>query len=143
MLPILLLALRHGLLWGCLSGLIVGLVQLFFGGYFLNIFQVALDYGLAYAGIGFGGLFSRKFLQDPTAFSASIWITAAGFLGGSMRLLGSFLSGMIFYADYAPAGTPVWIYSFSYNFTYVLPSTILTIIALRLLYQARPQFFRR
>lgn len=47
MLPILLLSLRHGWLVGILSGLIVGTIQLFYGGYFLNVFQVFLDYVLS------------------------------------------------------------------------------------------------
>ncbi len=56
MLPILLLALRHGLGVGVLTGGIVGTIQLFYGGYFLNVFQVFLDYALSYAGIGLAGL---------------------------------------------------------------------------------------
>lgn len=56
MLPILLLALRHGLGVGVLTGGIVGTIQLFYGGYFLNVFQVFLDYAFSYAGIGLAGL---------------------------------------------------------------------------------------
>ncbi|BCP61395.1 thiamine transporter ThiT [Streptococcus parasuis] len=142
MLPILLLSLRHGWLVGILSGLIVGTIQLFYGGYFLNVFQVFLDYVLSYAGIGFAGI-AATFLHKQSKLSqASLFISLASLLGGSIRLLATYLSGIIFYADYAPADTPVWIYSFTYNISYILPSTAIACILLILLYKARPNFFR-
>jgi len=131
MLPILLLSLRHGWLVGILSGLIVGTIQLFYGGYFLNVFQVFLDYVLSYAGIGIAGLFAPTLHRNTTLSKASITIMSA-----------NFLAGIIFYADYAPADTPVWIYSFTYNISYILPSTVIACILLILLYKARPNFFR-
>ncbi|HFI0853616.1 energy-coupled thiamine transporter ThiT [Streptococcus parasuis] len=142
MLPILLLSLRHGWLVGILSGLIVGTIQLFYGGYFLNLFQVFLDYVLSYAGIGFAGI-AATFLHKQSKLSqASLFISLASLLGGSIRLLATYLSGIIFYADYAPADKPVWIYSFIYNISYILPSTAIACILLILLYKARPNFFR-
>lgn len=142
MLPILLLSLRHGWLVGILSGLIVGTIQLFYGGYFLNLFQVFLDYVLSYAGIGFAGI-AATFLHKQSKLSqASLFISLASLLGGSIRLLATYLSGIIFYADYAPADKPVWIYSFTYNISYILPSTAIACILLILLYKARPNFFR-
>ncbi|WP_105107370.1 energy-coupled thiamine transporter ThiT [Streptococcus suis] len=142
MLPILLIALRHGLTAGLLTGGIVGTIQLFYGGYFLNIFQVFLDYALSYAGIGFAGLLAPLLLKHKDLKQASLIISLAGLLGGSIRLLATFLSGIIFYADYAPAGTPVWLYSFTYNISYILPSTIIACILLIILYKARPSFYR-
>ncbi|HFU3947262.1 TPA: energy-coupled thiamine transporter ThiT [Streptococcus suis] len=142
MLPILLIALRHGLTAGLLTGGIVGTIQLFYGGYFLNIFQVFLDYALSYAGIGFAGLLARLLLKPKDLKQASLIICLAGLLGGSIRLLATYLSGIIFYADYAPAGTPVWFYSFTYNISYILPSTIIACILLIILYKARPSFYR-
>jgi len=110
MLPILLLSLRHGWLVGILSGLIVGTIQLFYGGYFLNVFQVFLDYVLSYAGIGIAGLFAPTLHRNTTLSKASITI--------------------------------IWIYSFTYNISYILPSTVIACILLILLYKARPNFFR-
>ncbi|HEL1701897.1 TPA: energy-coupled thiamine transporter ThiT [Streptococcus suis] len=141
MLPILLLALRHGLGVGVLTGGIVGTIQLFYGGYFLNIFQVFLDYVLSYAGIGLAGLVAPTLSKQKNLKNATLIITLASFLGGSIRLLATFLSGIIFYADYAPAGTPVWFYSFTYNISYILPSTAIASILLILLYRARPGFY--
>ncbi|HFI0119945.1 TPA: energy-coupled thiamine transporter ThiT [Streptococcus suis] len=142
MLPILLVALRHGLTAGLLTGGIVGTIQLFYGGYFLNVFQVFLDYALSYAGIGLAGLLSPLLTKQKDLKQAAFTISLAGFLGGSVRLLATFLSGIIFYADYAPVGTPVWFYSFTYNISYILPSTIIACILLIILYKARPSFYR-
>ncbi|HFI0116152.1 TPA: energy-coupled thiamine transporter ThiT [Streptococcus suis] len=141
MLPILLLALRHGLGVGVLTGGIVGTIQLFYGGYFLNVFQVFLDYALSYAGIGLAGLVAPTLSKQKNLKNATLIITLASFLGGSIRLIATFLSGIIFYADYAPAGTPVWLYSFTYNISYILPSTAIASILLILLYRARPVFY--
>ncbi|CYV04646.1 proton-coupled thiamine transporter YuaJ [Streptococcus suis] len=141
MLPILLLTLRHGLGVGVLTGGIVGTIQLFYGGYFLNVFQVFLDYALSYAGIGLAGLVAPTLSKQKNLKNATLIITLASFLGGSIRLLATFLSGIIFYADYAPAGTPVWLYSFTYNISYILPSTAIASILLILLYKARPGFY--
>ncbi|HFI0696005.1 TPA: energy-coupled thiamine transporter ThiT [Streptococcus suis] len=142
MLPILFLALRHGWSIGILTGGIVGTIQLFYGGYFLNIFQVFLDYALSYASIGLAGLLSPFLRKQKDLKQAAFTISLAGFLGGSIRLLATYLSGIIFYADYAPVGTPVWFYSFTYNISYILPSTIIACILLIILYKARPIFYR-
>ncbi|HEP1794756.1 TPA: energy-coupled thiamine transporter ThiT [Streptococcus suis] len=142
MLPILFLALRHGWSIGILTGGIVGTIQLFYGGYFLNVFQVFLDYALSYAGIGLAGLLSPLLRKHKDLKQASLIISLAGLLGGSIRLLATFLSGIIFYADYATPGMPVWLYSFTYNISYILPSTIIACILLIILYKARPSFYR-
>ncbi|HFU4116011.1 TPA: energy-coupled thiamine transporter ThiT [Streptococcus suis] len=143
MLPILLVALRHGLTTGLLTGGIVGTIQLFYGGYFLNIFQVFLDYALSYAGIGLAGLVAPLLLKQKDLKEASLIISLAGLLGGSVRLLATFLSGIIFYADYATPGMPVWLYSFTYNISYILPSTVIACILLILLFKAQPNFFKK
>ncbi|HEL9599251.1 TPA: energy-coupled thiamine transporter ThiT [Streptococcus suis] len=143
MLPILLVALRHGLMTSLLIGGIVGTIQLFYGGYFLNIFQVFLDYALSYAGIGLAGLLAPLLTKQKDLRQAALIISLSGLLGGSIRLLATFLSGIIFYADYAPAGTPVWLYSFTYNISYILPSSIIACFLLILLFKAQPNFFKK
>lgn len=143
MLPILFLALRHGVGIGILSGGIVGIIQLFYGGYFLNVFQVLLDYALSYAGIGLAGLVSPLLRKQKELKEASLIISLSGLLGGSIRLLATFLSGIIFYADYATPGMPVWLYSFTYNISYILPSSFIACFLLILLFKAQPNFFKK
>ncbi|MGB9858144.1 MAG: energy-coupled thiamine transporter ThiT [Dictyoglomaceae bacterium] len=45
------------------------------------------------------------------------------FLGGLGRLAAHFFSGIIFFSQYAPPGTPAWLYSLIYNLFVVAPST--------------------
>jgi thiamine transporter ThiT len=47
------------------------------------------------------------------------------FIGGLGRLIAHFLSGIIFFSQYAPPGTPAWLYSLIYNFFVVVPSTFI------------------
>jgi thiamine transporter len=49
-------------------------------------------------------------------------------LGNVLRLAAHFISGWVFFAEYAPEGQPVWLYSLSYNATYVIPETIACIL---------------
>lgn len=143
MLPILLLSLRHGLATGVISGAIVGTVQLFYGGYFLNLFQVFLDYALSYAGIGLAGIVSKHFRRQQTLTAQTAYLGLATFIGASFRFLGNFLAGIIFYADYAKPGVPVWLYSFQYNISYILPSAVISFALLFLLLKAQPRFFKK
>lgn len=136
MLPIFLVALRRGLGAGLLAGLLTGVIQLIFGGYFLNVFQVFLDYILAYAAVGLIGL--AKSNQTAQQLPR---LLACGLLAGLIRLTSHVLSGIIFYGDYAPAGTPVWPYSLIYNGSFLIPALLLAILALVLLHRSRPQFF--
>lgn len=139
MLPIIIVAIRWGLMRGLLTGLLVGLIQLFFGGYFLNIAQVFLDYMVAYAGIGLAGLLASSIKKAPSARKQLIAIALATCLAAVCRFAGNFLSGLIFYGSYAPKDTPVWIYSLTYNMSYILPSAILTFIVLSLLTKTMPK----
>lgn len=142
MLPILLIALRHGFTPGLITGAIVGTIQLVFGGYFLNVFQVFLDYALAYAGVGFAGLFAGQLHNQSSVKKPLMTISVATVVGALMRFLGNFLSGVIFYGDYAPEGVPVVQYSFVYNMSYILPSTLICLVLLGILWKARPSFFK-
>ena len=50
--------------------------------------------------------------------------------GGLGRWFFAILSGVVFFADYAPEGMPVILYSTVYNGAYILPEMVLTIILL-------------
>lgn len=142
MLPIVLLALRRGLGTGVLTGAIVGTIQLIYGGYFLNVFQVFLDYALSYAGIGLAGFLYAPFQKAENLTKQVQLICLASIIGGGIRLLANFLAGIIFYADYAQPGMPVWLYSLQYNLSYILPSTLIAAFLLCVLFKTRPVFLR-
>jgi len=111
MLPILFLAARAGVGPAVVAGGLYGLVQLLLPGAFLfHPAQVALDYPLAYAAVGLAGLVRM-----------SSWprVAAGVALGTGARFVFHFLSGVIFFATYAPEGWNSWLYSAVYNVTYL------------------------
>lgn len=117
MLPLMVLAFTHGPLWGFFGGAVSGLIQLFFGGYFLSLPQVILDYPLAFGLVGFSGL-----IRHP-------WVLGA-LLGGVLRYAAAVASGVIFFASYAPEGQSALTYSLVYNASYMVPALIVTVAAL-------------
>ncbi|MDR0297286.1 MAG: energy-coupled thiamine transporter ThiT [Streptococcaceae bacterium] len=133
MLPIIFIGLRRGLRAGLLTGLFVGLIQLIFGGFFLNPLQVLLDYILAMLSVGVAG-----FWRGKSTLSA---LTVAVFAASALRLLSNFLSGVIYYGSYAPKGTPVWLYSLIYNASYIVPAGILSAVVLVILSAVSPRLF--
>ena len=59
MLPLLLFAAAYGAGPGMLAGLCYGLLQYLQGGWFLNVFQLLLDYPIAFAMLGLAGLYKH------------------------------------------------------------------------------------
>ena len=114
--PIIILALRHGPRAGMGAGFVAGLIQLMLGGYVVHPAQALLDYPLAFASLGLAG-----FLRKP-AWTGVI-------LGNLTRFICHVLSGVIFFASYAPEGTNAWVYSAIYNGSFMAPNAILTIVA--------------
>lgn len=48
-----------------------------------------------------------------------------------LRYLCSFLSGILIWGAYAPENMPVWLYSLTYNGSYMIPEAILsTVVAI-------------
>jgi len=150
MIPILFIAIRRGLVPGLTVGVVYGFVQLLLPGAFLvQPVQVLLDYPLAFGALGLAALvpvpaWPRRSsegdaLASPVG-SARPWFFAALIgavvIGVAARFVCHFLSGIIFFASYAPAGQPVWIYSLTYNLLYLVPEALLTIVLLAFLVAA-------
>ncbi|HAH70060.1 MAG TPA: energy-coupled thiamine transporter ThiT [Synergistaceae bacterium] len=120
MLPILIFALRRGGSAGVSAGLAVGMLKLFMGGYVIHPIQALLDYPVANALIGTAGFFrANRYLG---AAAASL-----------MNLFASVLSGVVFFSDYAPEGMNVWLYSFLYNASVVIPEAVICIALIYLI----------
>lgn len=115
MLPIIAFAWAFGPAAGILVGFIYGCMQLLQGMWILHPAQVALDYLLPFAFLGFAA-FSKKNLQ------VGIVIACVA------RFLSHYVSGLIFWRIYAPADQPVAIYSLIYNGTYMLPEMIICLV---------------
>ena len=155
MLPVMIIALRRGVISGGICGLIVGLLQMLSGVYAIGLewynvmFQVMLDYTLPYV---FTGLLTGIFyhvlpLVKNKTGQASI-VAGACFLGGFGKFMSHFMAGAIYWqsttgsiynqeVEYASAS----IYSLLYNGSYCLPSTIICMVLAYLIFFRQPKFF--
>lgn len=140
MVPIALLAVRRGIIPGVLTGLTVGLLQLFFGGYFVNIVQLVLDYPLAYAALGLVGIVRISHYTSKPKRNVAIW--GALLAGVLIRFACHFTSGIVWFGDFAPEGMPVAWYSFVYNITYLLPEMVISGIVLSIVLGTAPQLLQ-
>jgi thiamine transporter len=124
MVPILWLALRRGAKIGIFAAAVYGVVQLMLEPFIVNPIQVLLDYPIAFGMLGLAGFFQKR-----------------PFLGVNVGILGRFaahfISGVIFFANYAPAGMPPAIYSAIYNGSYLLPELVITIYIAYLLQESK------
>ena len=127
MLPILIIALRWGAGPGMMAGAVYGLVQLAFGPFIIHPAQLVLDYPLPYMLVGLAGIFSSK-INLKAKGSTYGWLLLAVLTGGLGRFISHFLSGIIFFAQYAPEGQNPWVYSAIYNVSYLLPALLLSYV---------------
>ena len=122
MLFIVLIGYWYGAKAGLLTGFAYGLLQFVLDPVFYSPWQLLVDYPLAFGALGLSGFFSKRKQGLLTGY-------IVGVLG---RYAFAFLSGVIFFASYAPTQTPVGIitYSLGYNATYILPEAVVTVILL-------------
>ena len=129
MIPLIIAAYRWGLGWGLITGLVFGTLKFFLaGGVAVNWQSMLLDYSVAYMFVGFAGILKRK--------KGLMWLAAL--IGCLCRFVIHFISGITIYAEYMEDifGLPmtnVWVYSALYNGSYMLPNTIIAVIACILL----------
>jgi thiamine transporter len=124
MIPIFWLALRRGWIIGIFAGAVFGVVDMTIEPFIVNPIQFILDYPLAFAVLGVAGLF-RKYAVVGVAF------------GGIARFSCHFISGIVYFADYAPAELGPVIYSAVYNGTYIIPSIIICAIIIGILQKSK------
>lgn len=117
MIPVFYIAVRRGGALGCVTGLLMGLGQLFFGAYIVHPAQLVLDYPLAFTLLGVAG-----FMRSTPLVGVVV--------GSFLRFAAHVLSGLIFFAQYAPEGMNVLAYSAIYNASYMLPETVITLVVI-------------
>lgn len=127
MLPIFLLAFRRGGKVGIIGGALFGVLKLITDPYILHPVQVLLDYPIPFAVLGVAGFFRSRMLVGAA-------------FGAILRYLAHIISGVVFFAEYAPEGTSAWIYSIVYNGSFLIPETILVCAVLILLRVRRDIF---
>ncbi len=124
MVPILWLALRRGAKIGLFSAAVYGVVQLVVEPFIFHPAQVLLDYPIAFGMLGLAGFFqNRPFIG-----------VNLGLVG---RFLAHFLSGIVFFASFAPEGMDPAIYSMIYNGSYLLPELVISIYIVYLLHESK------
>ena len=139
MIPLIIFAVRWGLSWGIGAGLVFGTLKyILASGFAISWVSIIFDYAVAYAFIGFAGLFRRKYKLLPVA----------ALVGCLARFVIHFISGMTVYAQYMPeefmgyTGMTPFIYSLLYNGTYMLPNTIIAIVICSILIPVMPRLDR-
>jgi thiamine transporter len=113
MVPVLFVAIRRGPRVGILAGIAFGLVVLVLEPFIYHPVQVLLDYPLAFGALGLAGFFRKL----PVLGVA---------VGISGRFICHFVSGLVFFASYAPAGMDPAVYSAIYNAWYLIPELIIS-----------------
>ncbi|MCM3388532.1 energy-coupled thiamine transporter ThiT [Ureibacillus chungkukjangi] len=144
MLPILIMAIRWGLLAGMTTGLIIGLLQMTFFPFIVHWVQGLLDYLVAFTVVGLAGVFRKQILQaakDINKKSIAWYITLGIVAGGLLRYAAHALAGAVFFSEYA-GDQNVWLYTLIYNGTYMIPAIILTAIVGILIFTAAPRLLQ-
>lgn len=128
MLPIVIIAYRHGIGYGMGSALVASLLQLLLGlenfsyvtGWQSVIALALLDYLIAYAAFGLGGVFKKAIKQPALALLAGIS------LGNVIRYACHVISGATVWAGLPVPDAAALSYSLSYNAVYMLPELIIS-----------------
>ena len=133
MLPICVISMCYGWKWGTFCSLIYAGLQLAMGfgqlmGYGMTpaiwIGCLLFDYLFPFGGLGFSGMFRK----------CGTWGMCSGIcISIAFRFLCHFLSGVILFGEFAPAGQNIYLYSLVYNGSYMLPEMILTVVGAVLL----------
>lgn len=140
MLPIVLMAFRHGLKGGLLTGLLYGVVDFLVDPYFIHPVQMLLDYPVAFTLVGFAGL--MKLGPNDSKRRQGTVLVIGTLIGCTLRFLAHVVSAMVWFGQFAPEGTPVWLYALGYNASYLVPCFIVTAVVLVLLAVDTPRLLR-
>lgn len=133
--PIIAVSWILGVPWGLASGLAYGILQILVGGIgnfsyvqgmLAYIILVFADYLIPFTCLGFGGMFKRV-IKNPYAAA-----TVGTLLVCFVRWFSHFISGATIWTEYAPdtAIKAVLAYSASYNASYMVPETVITVLGI-------------
>lgn len=118
MLFVVLIAYWYGPYVGIMTAVAYGLVQFVTEPIFYTIPQMLLDYPLAFGALGLAGFFHKK------KYGLQI-----GYLVGVVgRFIFATISGVVFFAAYAPEGMSPLAYSMGYQASYLVPEAVVTLI---------------
>lgn len=137
MIPLIAFSLRWGGGWGLGACAVYGVLDcVFSGGVSYGWQSLILDYMVAYGVVGVSGFFIKKpWLGVLTA--------------GGARLFVHVLSGVIIWGEWMPpefmgmSMSNVWLYSMLYNGSFMVPNTVLALVAVAVLVKKTPLIARQ
>lgn len=126
MLPVCMLSIMYGCKWGLFCSFVYSLTQLAMGiGSVLSwgltpqalVGSIVFDYLAAFTVLGLAGMFRKHGVP--------------GYIGGIslallLRAVSHVISGVIFFASWAPEGWNPFVYSLAYNGAYMVPEIVFT-----------------
>ena len=118
----------YGIEAGLIAGFIYGCLQFIQGGgsYILDPLQACLDYFFAFTALGLTGLF-----KNLKKYPFEIGYVVAVLIRGALHSLG----GYLYWMDYMPDNFPdslKTIYPIAYNYAYIIPEMVITLIVISL-----------
>lgn len=127
MLPMIVFAYRHGLVWGLGAGAVFATLQQLLGlsdlsyvtGWQSIVAVVLLDYIVAFAVVGLGGIFKKLFATQKGGLIAGASLVML------LRYVCHVISGATVWVGLSIPDSAALIYSISYNATYMLPETVI------------------
>jgi len=120
MVPILIIAFIYGPEIGMLTGFLFGVIYLIISPYILHPIQVLFDYPLPFMAVGLAGYFKNNKLLGT-------------FIGMFVRFIFHFISGVLFFGEFAPDGWSPMIYSLVVNGSVVGANLIVILVIIALL----------
>ncbi len=130
MLPVAIIAYRHGMGWGLLSSLVYAGIQQLLGlsnliyvtGWQSIVALIMLDYIVAFAVIALAGAFRRAIKNQALSVTLGCLVVCL------LRYTCHVVSGATVWAGLSIPTEAALIYSFGYNATYMLPETIILLV---------------
>ncbi len=136
MVPMCLIGIMFGTKWGVLSCTVYGVIQMLFGLGNLSyatwwgaaVIIVLFDYIVAYAVLGFSGVFKGKIKNEFLSLVLGVLFACL------LRYICHFITGVTVWREIADLWGAIW-FSITYNGSYMIPEMIITPLGAALLYR--------
>lgn len=123
MIPVFFLSLKRGVKSGFILGAIIGFLLLITDYFVIHPFQLLLDYPFAHMALGLSGFY---------IFREKFWILGI-VIGAFGRFVFHYISGILYFTQFAPKGMNVQFYVASYILSHLIPGTVVAILVIYLL----------
>lgn len=148
LIPVILIAFRRGVVAGLITGFLIGLLQVVTGSayfaplsFIFVVFQVAIDYFIAFMVAGFAGFFRPAFIkayENRDKMKMATAVIGGAFVAAFLRYLAHVTSGILFFSEFAGEENAI-IYSIRYNATYMVPVFLIAAFVCVVLFLKAPR----